>query len=572
MSQSVKLFSKKNLLPWLLIVGGALVAFTKPIAGMIFPAKLDVNIKPAPVLMPSAYKVYANEDALEGKYSLFKMSLTNSSSHPAENVEVSFEIPGIVENKVFEKIPKILPGQTVVVNCYPNLPQNIVDRTTSSKEEVNVKVSGRNIKTIENSFGFSLKGRNEFVYSYIPSDEMRTAADAFDNMPLLACLVTPEDPIVKYFTQQMQEKLLKGETAAVVNKDEEGIRVMLGIYEATLRSHMVYSGTSGVPEKVGDASTITQSIRLPREVLTGRTGLCIELSLLYASIMMQTGMNPVIYLVPGHAYPGFHMNGNYYAIESTGIGGEGIGGRSSGTEAYQSGMKSLQTFIQQVRLGDPGYMLLDVREAIKLGATAMELKDDNFLRQKIDEVARDFSGGSIATNVQTGGVSGTGDDGGNSGGGGGGGNSGGGGTAIPSGYKTYKGVVSFAYPGSWRQHSKNQYSPREMVTMFGNSNATASVQVYNVPGAGSASQALNQIAQSIRQKGAEFGVDLQFQQTGQSNGFTVFSGVTTNAYSAPLNWVAAFRSTGSGYAGVTIGANQGVNIQTAATNILNTIQ
>src|SRR6218665_1039264 len=340
MSQSVKLFSKKNLVPWLIIAAGSLVAFTKPISGMISPAKLDVNIKPAPAIMPSAYKVYANEEALEGKYSLFKMVLTNTSDHTAEGIEVAYEIPGIVDNKVFEKIPKIMPGQTVVVNCYPNLPQSIVERTTSSKEEVNVKITGKNIKDIENSFPISLKGRNEFVYSYIPSDEMRTAADAFDNMPLLACLVTPEDPIIKYFTQQIQEKLLKGETASVVNKDEEGLRVMLGIYEATLRSHMVYSGTSGVPEKVGDASTITQSIRLPREVLTGRTGLCIELSLLYASVMMQAGMNPVIYLVPGHAYPGFHMNGNYYAIESTAIGGEGIGGRNSGTAAYQAGMKN----------------------------------------------------------------------------------------------------------------------------------------------------------------------------------------------------------------------------------------
>lgn len=568
MNQSVKLFSKKNLVPWLLILAGVLVAFSKPIMGKINPAKLEVNIKPAPVIMPSAYKVYANEEALEGKYSLFKMSLTNNSSYPAENVVVSFDIPGIIENKVVEKIPKILPGQTVVVNCYPSFPQNIVERTTSSKEEANVKVSGQNIKTIENSFGFSLKGRNEFVYSFIPSDEMRTAADAFDNMPLLACLITPEDPIIKYFTQQMQEKILKGETAAVVNKDEEGLRFMLGVYEATLRSHMVYSGTSGVPEKVGDASTITQSIRLPREVITGRTGLCIELSLLYASVMMQAGMNPVIYLVPGHAYPGFHMNGNYYAIESTAIGGEGIGGRSGGNEAYQAGMKNLQTFIQQMRLGDPGYMLLDVREAIKLGAIAMELKDDNFLRQKVDEVAKDFNGGAIATNIPTvtnGGNTGAENT--------GGGNTGGGGagTTVPSGYKTYNGVVSFAYPKSWRQHPKNAYTPRQMVTVFGNSNATATVQVYNVPGAGSAAQAMSQIAQTIRQNGADFGTNIQYQQSGSSGGFTVFSGTTSGNYGS-VGWVGAFKSTGNGYAGITIGANEGVNIESTARNILNTLQ
>ena len=61
---------------------------------MILPAELETKIQPAPVIMPAVYKVYANEDALEGKYSLFKMSLKNTSSHAAENVEVSYEIPG----------------------------------------------------------------------------------------------------------------------------------------------------------------------------------------------------------------------------------------------------------------------------------------------------------------------------------------------------------------------------------------------------------------------------------------------------------------------------------------------
>jgi hypothetical protein len=63
-------------------------------------------------------------------------------------------------------------------------------------------------------------------------------------MYLLSCLVTPEDPIIKYLTQKIQEKLLKGETASVENKVNEATRVLWGIYEATLRAHMVYSGTS----------------------------------------------------------------------------------------------------------------------------------------------------------------------------------------------------------------------------------------------------------------------------------------------------------------------------------------
>lgn len=569
MKKSPSLFSRANLFPWLIIIAGLLLAFTKPIYSAISPAELDISIKEAPVVMPSVYKVYANSEALEGKYSLFKLVLTNNSSHTAENVEVAFEIPNIVQNTVFEKIPKIIPGQTVVVNCYPSLPASIVERTTSSKENVNITVKGANIKTLENSYAVQFKGRNEFVYSFIPVDEIRTAAESFDNKELLSCLVTPEDPIIKYLTQKIQEKILKGEQAVVTNKEEDGVRNMLGIYEATRLAHMVYSGTSGVPEKIGDAQTITQSIRLPREVVTGKTGLCIELSLLYASIMMNMGMDPIVYLVPGHAYPGFRMNNNYYAIESTGIGGEGIGGIASAQDALQSGMKSLNTFMQQAQMGDPAYMVLDVREAIKTGAIAMELKDDNFLRQKIDEFAQSFTSQAVPENVNTNYAV---NNGGNTGGGGndgGGGNSGGGNTGgnIPSGYKAYNGVISFAYPGSWRLQKRTQYTMPELQHTYANSNFTLDAEVYKFSGYSSPEQALNY----MQQYGANLGLQLQYQNAGQAGGYNLYSGVTSNQNMA-INWVGAFKRSGNSIVALIVGANSNVNGQATATKIFNTLQ
>ena len=201
MSNPITSPGKKNtLIPLILIVAGLLLAFTKPLMSVLSPVKLDVQIIHAPVIMPSAYKVYANGEALEGKYSLFKMLVTNKSNKSAENVEVSFEIPNLIQTNTFQKISRILPGQTVVVNCYPSLPEKIVEKTTSSRENVNITIKGSNIKSIENSFAIQCKGRNEFMYSFIPADEMRTAAEAFDNKELLSCLITPEDPIIKYLT------------------------------------------------------------------------------------------------------------------------------------------------------------------------------------------------------------------------------------------------------------------------------------------------------------------------------------------------------------------------------------
>ena len=576
MSKQPSFFTKKgNLLPLLLILGGLLVAFSAPIYSLISPATLDVQIMPAPAIMPSVYKVYANDEALEGKYSLFKMVLKNNSSHTATNVEVEYEIPNYIEKTVCRKIAKILPGQTVVVNCYPKFPDKIVEKTTSSKEEVTINVKGSNIKDIENSFSIPFKGRNEFIYSYIPADEIRTAAENFDNKELLNCLVTPEDPIIKYLTQKIQEKILKGEMASVVQKEEEGVRFMLGVYEAMLRSHMVYSGTTGVPEKLGDVNTITQSIRLPREVVTGKTGLCIELSLLYASVMMCAGLDPIIYLVPGHAYPGFRMNNRYYAIESTGIGGEGIGGITSGQDAYKQGMKSLEKFFQQAQMGDPAYMVLDVREAIKEGAIAMELKDDTYLRQKIDEIAQSFEGGSVASNVSTGGAGSqvSGGGGGNDGGGGDGGNSGGGGggATIPSGYKAYNGAVSFAFPKSWAKYQRDQYYMNECIAAYGTSDHKRYVEIYEFPGASNANQAIQAIKNHVQRVGASMGYRITSEKIGDENGFSLYRGETGNQ-NMMHRWVAAFKNVSGGVAGIAVGSEASLNTQATATKIFNSLR
>lgn len=556
---------QKKLLPIGIIVLGLLTTFHKPLLNLVSSAKLELKIQQPPVIMPSIYKVYANENALDGKYSLFKMLVTNTSSNTAKNVEVSYQISNTVDWKVVTTFPSILPGQSVVVNCYPSLPEKLVEKTTSSKEQVSIKVTGANLKTIEENFPIEVKGRNDFMYSFLPSDEIRTPGEYFDNMPLLSCLVTPQDPILKYFTQKIQEKVLKGETASVTNKDEEGVRFMMGIYNATLLSHMVYSGTSGIPQKIDDISSITQSIRLPREVITGKTGLCIELSLLYASVMACAGMEPVVYLIPGHAYPGFKMNGHYYAIESTAIGGEGIGGRSSAEKALKVGMDNLKEFFQKASTGDDRYMIVDIRESIKKGAEAIELKDDSYLRQKIDEIAQSFDDGYVPKReVLADNNPAPRNDNGNTGGGNGGG-------GTKSSYNHYEGIVDFSYPGSWNMIPRNSAFMPQQKHVFASRNNEIFVSVYQFNGYGSPDQALYAIQQFVYNNS---GGGVQYQQAGTTNsGYTIYNGQTLYQNNG-LNWMAAFKPTGNGIVGIAVGANMatGSKYQNTVMTIINSLK
>lgn len=379
----------------LLLVGVSLLAFSF-FSGSAADGELDVEIVKTTTIMPAAHNVYSNKNALDGQYYLFKAKLTNNSSQTLEDVTVSYEIPGIVEWTELNIIGEMFPGQTASVVCYPKFGEKIAEKTTESVEKAHVKITWDNAQEddeIEESFDFKIANRNEFFFTHLPAEEIAGWRDVYANDVLLPCFVTPNDPIVKYYTQNIQEKILKGEQASVSKSEEDAVRFLMGIYQATLQSGMVYSSTKGIPETLQDQSQLSQHNRLPREVLTGNTGLCLELSLLYASVLSNAGLDPIIYLVPGHAYPGFRLNGQYYAIEATKIGGEGLGGRGSAQEAMQTGMEELNKFIQQAMMGDPRYSVIDIHALNQQGVTPMNLKDDQFLREKVDDVVASWSGG-----------------------------------------------------------------------------------------------------------------------------------------------------------------------------------
>ena len=357
---------------------------------------IDITIEKSAFIMPAAHRVYSNPDALDGKYYLFKAKITNNTSTTLEDVTVKYRIPNYVDWTELTVSGEMFPGQTLVVPCYPKFENEITEKTTESVEKAEIEISWDGAledDIIEEDFSFKLTNRNEYVYTGIKSEEISSWADMYDNDALIACFVTPNDPVVKYYTQNLQEKLLKGEAASVTQKPEDAVRFLGGIYEATRKSHMVYSGTKGIPKSTDDVQSIVQQVRLPREVITGNTGLCIELSVLYASVLSAAGIDPIIYMVPGHAYPGFRMNGQYYAIEATGIGGEGLGNIMSAEEAYQQGQKQLQEFIQRSQAGDPRYTIVDIHNVNSQGVTSMDLKDNDFMRKKVDDIVASWSGG-----------------------------------------------------------------------------------------------------------------------------------------------------------------------------------
>lgn len=63
------------------------------------------------------------------------MLITNKGSRPVRNIRAIYEIPKFIEETEMGKISVLNPGQSVVVACYPVFNDDIVNKTTSSKEK-----------------------------------------------------------------------------------------------------------------------------------------------------------------------------------------------------------------------------------------------------------------------------------------------------------------------------------------------------------------------------------------------------------------------------------------------------
>lgn len=550
---------KKLALPVLFVVIGAvslLYYFLQPVGS----GNLDVKITNAPVIMPAAYKVYGNRNALNGKYYLFKMLMTNKTGKTLDNLKIEYRIPGYIEWTDLAKIPYLYPGQSSVVACYPKFRDSIAQKMTSSSEDTDIRITygKKGSHELDESFGFMMEGRGDLVYTSIPASQISSYADLFDNADLIPCFVMPNDPIVKYFAQQIQQKVLKGEDASVYNNPRECIRFMEGIYQATLMAHFVYSGTSGVPENFGDVSSTVQSIRLPREVITGKTGLCIELTLMYASIMEEAGIHAIVFLAPGHAFPGFEVNGEYYAIESTGIGGAGLGGHMTVKEAMKAGQKDLTKLVQGLQAGDQRYDIIDVTKLNSEGVVPMEMKDDDYLRKKVDEIAQSFerrrpeyegSPQYASANEQQNNRS----------------------VAGNVSMLNYTGTVSFDYPSFWNRINNPDLSGRTsllgrlrnfwnrslhpsqqvpvLASIISSPDQMASIDVYRFNGTSNPEQALSSLQQILAQGGMR--VQYSFYR---SNGPYQFYRGQTYSSAGTYQWTGVMKPVANGLTMVVAGA------------------
>lgn len=127
---------------------------------------------------------------------------------------------------------------------------------------------------------------------------------------LLASHVMPNHPALVPVRQKASELL----QAATGQSSQEGYQegeqrarqLAAALYEALQRSGIHYSNPPATSEA-------RQKIRTPDQVLDEKFGTCLDTTCLLAGLLEQAGLNPVMFVMQGHAFAGFFPKGDHLA-------------------------------------------------------------------------------------------------------------------------------------------------------------------------------------------------------------------------------------------------------------------
>lgn len=289
------------------------------------------------------------------------VTIKNENPTPVQ-VVVTSEVVGFT-NQIRDTVT-VPANDSVEVPQNPQLTRAAFDELTSERPAqmhllVTYLDNGEPRTVIDQNNPTSVWARRDFPWVI---DRMSQQQD-FD---LLAVMVMPLDPEVENLLAAAGRYDPLGSISSGYHAaDDANLSVRTSLEDIWKAETNDYS-LNYLSTTLSFAAGKPQRIRLPSEVLNQQAGNCIELTLLYASAVEALGMQPVIILLPGHAYVGVRTDdtGNsYYFVETTMI------GHATFDEALTEGGKEFDETKPHIENGDADYGWVSVAEARKNGIT-----------------------------------------------------------------------------------------------------------------------------------------------------------------------------------------------------------
>jgi hypothetical protein len=184
-------------------------------------------------------------------------------------------------------------------------------------------------ESVYTSLFVSVKWEHELVYqetfrvALLPPDEWR---DDDLNRVWLPSFVLPRDPAIAKLIDGAQKFLTAlADDAGAGFDGYQGVRLDAKIEDRCESvDRQVYSLWWSLIQDYGlsyinpPPSFTAKCLRTPADIIGGRRGTCIDLTLLLAALLEYIDIHPVIFLLQGHAFPGYWRSEESYALLAQG--------------------------------------------------------------------------------------------------------------------------------------------------------------------------------------------------------------------------------------------------------------
>lgn len=227
------------------------------------------------------------------------LNITNTAKKPVAQI-IDAEIPGW--SRSVKQTEIIGPQETRLVRIEPPLLPQALRNAEIRSERLDVHVTGVDGSTLfADSRPVLIHGGSDLLWGR-----------KFANAQVAARWVTPHDRAVLDLVSRARAYVPRGRLAGYGPKSTDPVTVSRqveaqaeAVFRAMKASGLSYVNSLAVMgEMVGQA----QRVRLPRETLALKTANCMDVSVTFASAMENLGLQPLLAIVPGHAYVGVRLN------------------------------------------------------------------------------------------------------------------------------------------------------------------------------------------------------------------------------------------------------------------------
>ncbi len=226
------------------------------------------------------------------------LTITNTADQPALQI-VRSEIEGFSQPREHTLI--VGPKQTLTVPIIPDL----LPSAFALQEIVHAPL----YITVANEDGSIAYARSQAVLLHSGSDLYW--GRQFANAQLVARWVTPHDPSVLQLVSQAHRFIRNGRMPGYSINDRNARYLPAqvtaqaqAIFRAIQASGFAYVSSVFT---FGGVTDTAQRIRLPRETLSLDSANCMDISVAFASAIENIELQPVIVIVPGHAFAGVRL-------------------------------------------------------------------------------------------------------------------------------------------------------------------------------------------------------------------------------------------------------------------------